>query len=136
MHDQNKIQSNSDYWSVHNCLTICNPDLYSKFMILVMIEWDWTKTFCRLTRGNFAPNIQHLIYYIKYLWRIGQHLIKQRLILYEIHRNINGPFPKHVNTWPFVMNCITCIKKFLMSKETLKIPFLMKWNVYEIFGRN
>ena len=49
---------------------MCNPDLIP-WLVLVMIAWGWTKTYHILTRYNFAPNIQHLIYYSKYLWRTG-----------------------------------------------------------------
>ena len=44
-----------------------NCSLYVIWLILVMICWEWPKTYHLLTRYNFAPNLQHLIYYSKYL---------------------------------------------------------------------
>ena len=41
------------------------------WLILAMIGWEWTKTNHLFTRDNFGPNLQHLIYYCKYLWRSG-----------------------------------------------------------------
>ena len=38
------------------------------WIILIMIGWWWTKNSHILTRDNFSPNLQHLIYHCKYLW--------------------------------------------------------------------
>ena len=66
-HDQSDYRSElhiPDYRSVgyNRCRSV---------IWIIMVMKGWNKTYHILTRDNFAPNLQHLIYYSKYLWRAG-----------------------------------------------------------------
>ena len=66
----NNTMNDIDLWCVK---LICNLE----YAICNLINFGFgrlqkrTKFYFINTRDNFAPNLQHLIYYIKYIWRTG-----------------------------------------------------------------